>query len=136
MRKRSLIISLALIAAMTAGVWANGRDRLTIDLFLDWEYVASPQISPDGNQIVYTRRWADKVNDKFESDVWIMNADGSKNRFLVKGGSPQWSPDGKRIAYVAPGQPALPQIWVRWMDTNGNPVDSPRARPEQPSMVA
>jgi len=117
MRQRNVLISFAVMVAMAAGVWANNRDRLTIDLFLDWEYVASPQISPDGAQIVYTRRWADKVNDRFESDVWIMNSDGSKNRFLVKGGSPQWSPDGKRIAYVAPGQPSGAQIWAKWMDT-------------------
>jgi Tol biopolymer transport system component len=34
-------------------------------------------ISPDGKAIVYTRRWVDKVNDKWESAIWIMDADGS-----------------------------------------------------------
>lgn len=97
---------------------ANAQSRLTLDLFLDWEYVASPQMSPDGSQIVYTKRWTDKINDRYESEVWIMNADGSKNRFLMRGGAPVWSPDGKRIAYVATGQPAGAQIFVRWMDTN------------------
>ncbi|HXG90847.1 MAG TPA: S9 family peptidase [Blastocatellia bacterium] len=117
MRRRNVLVTVALIVAMAASALANGRERLTIDLLMDWEYVAAPQISPDGSQIIYTRRWTDKVNDKFESDIWIMNADGSRNRFLVKGASPQWSPDGKRIAYIAPGQPAGAQIWVKWMDT-------------------
>ena len=117
MRQRNFFTALLLAVALTATAWANGKDRLTLDLYLDWEYVTAPQISPDGGQIVYTRRWTDKVNDKFESDLWIMNADGSKNRFLTKGSSPQWSPDGKRLAYVAPGQPRGAQIFIRWMDT-------------------
>ncbi|HZS07029.1 MAG TPA: S9 family peptidase [Blastocatellia bacterium] len=117
MPRRNVLVSVALMLVVTVGAWANGHDKLTVDLYLDWEFVAAPQISPDGGQIVYARRWADKINDKYESDVWIMNSDGSRNRFLVKGGSPQWSPDGKRLAYVAPGQPAGAQIFVRWMDT-------------------
>src|ERR1044071_6852657 len=117
MRKRRIFMAITMGLMLAASAWADGRGKLTLDLYLDWETVAAPQISPDGNQIVYTRRWTDKVNDRFESDVWIMNADGSKNRFLVKGSSPQWSPDGRRIAYVAPGQPQGPQIFVKWMDT-------------------
>jgi dipeptidyl aminopeptidase/acylaminoacyl peptidase len=115
----SLILAVAAAASisLTARVSANGKGKLTLELLLDWETVASPQISPDGSQVVYTRRWTDKVNDKFETDVWIMNSDGSKNRFLVKGSSPEWSPDGKRIVYMAPGQPNGNQIWVKWMDT-------------------
>jgi dipeptidyl aminopeptidase/acylaminoacyl peptidase len=117
MRQRDVLTALVLAVAVTTTAWANGKERLTVELFLDWEYVSSPQVSPDGTQVVYARRWTDKVNDKYESDVWIVNADGSKNRFLVKGSSPQWSPDGKRLAYIAPGEPTGAQIWVKWLDT-------------------
>jgi dipeptidyl aminopeptidase/acylaminoacyl peptidase len=117
MRQRKISMALALVALLAASAWANSRGKITTDLWLDWEFVASPQISPDGSQIIYTRRWTDKVNDKYESDVWVVNSDGSKNRFLVKGSSPEWSPDGKRILYVANGQPSGAQIFVKWMDT-------------------
>ena len=119
MRWRNILASLMLTTALAMSGCAADRDRLSVDLFLDWEYVSSPQISPDGSQIVYTRRWTDKINDKFESEIWMMNADGSRNRFLVKGASPQWSPDGKRLAYIATGQPAGAQIFVKWMDAAG-----------------
>src|SRR5437868_2946931 len=117
MRIRNITITMALVMALAAIGAAQNRGKLTLDLYLDWESVAAPQLSPDGSQIVFTRRWTDKVNDKYESDVWIMNADGSRQRFLVKGSSPQWSPDGRRIAYVAPGQPTGAQIFVKWLDS-------------------
>jgi Tol biopolymer transport system component len=99
---------------------ADGKaGRLTVDRYLDWEDVANPRISPDGQQIVYERRWIDKINDKWETSLWITNANGSKKRFLVDGSSARWSPDGSRIAFLASGEPSGTQIFVRWMDAEG-----------------
>src|SRR2546427_10504071 len=92
---------------------------LTVDHYLDWEQVADPQISPDGAQIVYTRRWVNKVDDKWDSALWIMSVDGSHHRFLVKGSDARWSPDGRRILYLADGEPKGTQIFVRRMDAEG-----------------
>ncbi|HEX7956352.1 MAG TPA: S9 family peptidase [Pyrinomonadaceae bacterium] len=130
MRLRSTVLCAALLALSLAPE-ARARqqqqpptpparkDRLSVDLFLDWEMVASPQVSPDAKQLVYTRRWADKVNDKYEDELWIMDSDGGRHRFLAKGSQAVWSPDSKRIAYVAPGQPSGSQIFVRWADAPG-----------------
>jgi dipeptidyl aminopeptidase/acylaminoacyl peptidase len=120
MRLRNIASSLAVVALLAcAARAAEPRDRLSIDQFLDWEYVQSPQVSPDGSQIVYTRRWTDKINDKYEDEVWITNADGSHNRFFVKGSQARWSPDGRRIAYVSQGQPQGAQLFVKWLDSPG-----------------
>lgn len=105
-----------LVAAQTP---AQPSDRLTLDLYWEYETVADPQLSPDASQIVYTRQWFDKVNDRRESSLWIMNADGSKNRFLVRGSNARWSPAGDRIAYTANGDPKGTQIFVRYMDAEG-----------------
>jgi dipeptidyl aminopeptidase/acylaminoacyl peptidase len=94
-------------------------DRLTLETFLEMETVADPRLSPDGRQIIYTRGWIDKMNDRRESALWIMNADGSRNRFLAKGSNARWSPSGDRIAYIAPGEPRGSQVFVRWMDAEG-----------------
>jgi len=91
----------------------------TVAKYLDYETVADPRLSPNGASVVYTRRWVDKHADRWESALWIMNADGSRNRFLVKGSGAVWSPDGTRVAYLAEGDPKGTQVWVRWMDGEG-----------------
>ena len=106
-------------ATAQAGGGDDGSRTLSLDMYLDWERVADPQISPDGSRIVYTRSWVDKLNDKWESSLWIMNPDGSRNRHLVEGSEGLWSPDGTRIAYLADGEPEGTQIFVRWMDAEG-----------------
>ena len=98
---------------------AAPADRLTLDLYMELETVSDPQLSPDGAQIIYTRGWIDKMNDRRESALWIMNADGSRNRLLAKGSGARWSPTGDRIAYIATGEPRGSQVFVRWMDAEG-----------------
>jgi dipeptidyl aminopeptidase/acylaminoacyl peptidase len=115
----ALLCVAGLGAALPARAQSPGPDRLTIADYLNWQDVNNPQLSPDGQQILYTRTWIDGVNDKRESALWLMNADGTRNRFLTKGSDASWSPDGTRISYLAPGEPGGAQIFVRWMDAEG-----------------
>jgi dipeptidyl aminopeptidase/acylaminoacyl peptidase len=96
-----------------------GERVLDLEMYWDLQSVSNPQISPDGRQVVYTRTWIDRMKDRRPSEVWIMNADGTRKRFLTEGSSPTWSPDGTRIAFLAPGDPGGNQIHVRWMDEEG-----------------
>ena len=115
-----------LLLALTTGVAATAVAQekptdtlLTVGRYLDFETVSDPQSSPDGSQVIFTRRSVDKMKDQFEAGLWIMNADGSKLRFLVKGSNAVWSPDGSRIAYLAEGEPTGQQLYVKYMDAEG-----------------
>jgi len=120
MKRVVLSAAVALLAFPCLSTAQQGEsDRLKLEHSLEMESVADPRISPDGSQIIYTRRWVDKINDRRESALWIMNADGTKNRFLTDGSSARWSPDGTRIAYIKPGEPRGSQVFVRWMDAEG-----------------
>src|SRR4051812_31864883 len=114
----------ATVAAMVAGAAVHAQEiksstLLTTDHWLDWERVSDAQISPDGSRIVYTRQAVNKQEDKWESALWILNADGSQHRLLVKGANARWSPDGKRLMYLAEGEPKGSQIFVRYVDADG-----------------
>ena len=117
---RSVLLAALLVTPSVARTQEVASDTLlTVNHYLDWEQVADPQVSPTGAQIVYTRRWVNKLEDRWDSGLWVVNADGSKNRFLVKGSNARWSPDGTRIAYLADGEPKGSQVFVRWMDAEG-----------------
>jgi TolB protein len=72
--------------------------RLTFNDFGD----AFANLSPDGKKIVFDsnrlRTAGEPINT---SDLFVMERDGSDQRFLIRGSSASWSPDGKRIAFHA-----------------------------------
>src|SRR5262245_2996557 len=107
----------ALVAQETAS-----KDLLTTQQYLDFERVSDAQIAPDGSRIVYTRQHVNKLEDKWDSELWMLNADGTQHRFFVKGSAPRWAPDGKRILYLAEGEPKGSQLFVRWVDVDGPPT--------------
>ena len=119
-----LISALTAIATMVSQLAAaqsttpQGRPLALAD-YLEWEQISEPRISPDGTRVIYERRWIDKLKDSWESSIWLIQSDGSRNRQLVDGSSPSWSPDGTRIAYLAPDADRKTQIFVRWMDSEG-----------------
>jgi dipeptidyl aminopeptidase/acylaminoacyl peptidase len=88
-----------------------------MDVFqLQW--ADNPRLSPDGKAIVYERSWFDVMKDRKRANLWIVDADGRGNRPLTTGaandGGVAWSPDGKRLAWVA-AEDGKAQIFVRWM---------------------
>ena len=119
MRTLHIAFAAFLLAGAATAQETAGDGALTASHILDWERVSGPAISPDGSAVIYTRSHVDQAKDRWASELWIVNADGSRNRFLTKGSGPVWSPDGTRIAYLADGGDDRPQIFVRWMDAEG-----------------
>ena len=108
---------LVLLGALAFAGLARAADdnRLSVADYLEFEQVADAQISPDGSQVVYTRRWVDQKTDRVASALWIMDADGSRHRLLQEGSNARWSPNGDRILFIDKGDNDKAQIFVRWM---------------------
>ena len=91
-------------------VSAEGTERTKVSKGDVWD--SQPSWSPDGSRIVFERRSGDGRDEdgNFTNPtqlIMVMDADGTNLTTLTAGdswhGSPAWSPDGNRIAYVAQG---------------------------------
>ncbi len=115
--QRFTLAFLALAGSSVIASSASAETRIfePMDVFaLQW--VDSPQISPDGQQIVYQRMSFDVMKDRSESSLWMVNADGRQHRPLATSGQgAAWSADGRRIAYVAKTDGSA-QIQMHWLE--------------------
>jgi len=64
---------------------------------------SAPAWSPDGRKILFVRRgWGHGLGN---SEILVMNADGSRQRNLTRNPAPDddpvWSPDGRKILFVS-----------------------------------
>jgi dipeptidyl aminopeptidase/acylaminoacyl peptidase len=144
--RRSAVACVALLAFASVPALAQKRGITEKDL-LRFVWVADPQISPDGSQVVFVRVAADEKKDQYDTGLWIARTDGSEPPRLLTSGTrdsgPRWSPDGRRIAFVRPVEKngrTLPQIHLLAMEGGealavtemprgaGNPVWSPDGR--------
>lgn len=68
--------------------------------------VSDPRLSPAGDRVAYVVSHSDATQNKQESEIWLVAADGSAEpRQLTDAGqssqSPRWSPDGQWLAFLS-----------------------------------
>jgi hypothetical protein len=88
---------------------------LSTETYMEMESVGSPAISPDGKNIIFTRAWIDKLNDRSNSSLWITDLEGKRvlvagrpeSRFYLRPG--RHFPDPCHVAGHPGGRPAHPR---------------------------
>jgi len=82
------------------------KKLITAEDLLNLVSVGDPQISPDGSQVLYTKKIAKDVRNHIS--IWVALAKGNDTpRALTNEGKdsmPRWSPDGTKVAFVRGGK--------------------------------
>lgn len=116
---------IAFVLAVATALTAEAQTRpITLDDFWRVQDVGDPQVSPDGEWVLYTLTNTDAAADRRDTDVWIVKWDGSGRRRLTfspdNEDAPRFSPDGRYISFLsarAGGQAKGNQVWV--LDRSG-----------------
>ena len=108
--------------------------KLSLDHYKNYEWTSNPTLSPNGEQILYSRSWINLIDDKRETDLWSMNKNGSTNRFFLNGSNGKWSPDGSKIAFVKKGEPNGTQIFIKYLGVEGEPTQITKLEKSPSSM--
>lgn len=99
LRTLPLLLLLLLLSA-----FAQNKPKLTLDDFFNSVSFPSVEVSPDGNSVVIVTRRADWDQQIFRKDLWLYHDPGKTLIQLTQSGhdsDPQWSPDGKWIAFLS-----------------------------------
>src|SRR6266581_1102574 len=113
----SLAVALWLPAQESIPKPASATPRnITIDDFFQIRDVSQPEMSPDGQWVVYSVRTRMLKDDKNEQRLWMVSThSGDPIPMTAEGVSsshPRWSPDGKYLAFLSSRNAGKSQVWL------------------------
>lgn len=95
-------------------------DRMSPEVLWSFGRLGEAIVSPDGGKLLMTVTYFDIPQNKSNTDIWLMNSDGSDLKQLTR--TPwsefnlRWKPDGKTIFFLSTESGSV-QLWE--MNTHG-----------------
>ncbi len=113
---RSLIgfAFLSISAAVCVAAPGDQTHPFSVHDILAMERISDPQVSPDGEWIVFVLRRTDLEENLGRTDLWLVRVDGTGLRHLTshpeKDSNPRWAHDGKIIWFLSKRSESS-QVW-------------------------
>src|SRR5437868_8773235 len=122
-RRPSLVLISSLVVLLALVASAQQKQLITEKDLFKFNWIADPQMSPDGSRIAFVKVVVNQKSDGYETSLWTVASDGSMEPQQVLTGahdtSPRWSPDGSKIAFLRAkekdpkeGKLDPPELWV------------------------
>ena len=138
-RRCASLMVLVVMMILSASVFSQTKRGITETDLFKFNWIADPQISPDGARVVFTKVWVNQKADRYDTALWIVPTNGGAARQLTAGprdGTPRWSPDGKQLAFIRSaekeGKPQPPQIYLMSLDGGEAQLRKERGNPVPP----
>lgn len=117
---------LACLVGSTVSAQAQSGSSVSFEQVLSLRQAGSPVISPDGQQVAYTVRSADWTDNTYDTEIWLAQPGSPPFQLTrtAKGSStdPQWSPDGKWLAFLADRGHKTQIMVIRAMGGEAQPI--------------
>ena len=111
--RRTLLICIMTFHAFTMAATA-AKHPFSVHDMLAMERISDPQVSPDGQRIVFVVRRTDLEADRGRTDLWLVDADGNNLLQLTTDPendyNPRWLPDGREIVFLS-SRSGSAQVW-------------------------
>jgi dipeptidyl aminopeptidase/acylaminoacyl peptidase len=129
-RRLAVAVSAAVVLFGVSPQTQSKRFITEKDLF-KFTWIADPNISPDGSTVAFVRVTVNEKENRYESSLYTVPADGSTAPRRLTSGirdtTPRWSPDGRQLAFIRTpasqssggdnaGKPQPAQIYLLAMD--------------------